>query len=43
LFLTFAAGSSKVSRFSHRVEMTDSYWSGYLRKMSLVTMIASCT
>ena len=38
-----ASGSSKVSRFSHRVEMMLSYLLGYLRKMSLITTMASCT
>ena len=39
----FASGSSSVSRFSQRVPMIDSYRLGNLRKMSLMTMTASCT
>jgi hypothetical protein len=37
-----ASGSSKVSRFSQRVAMIDSYLFGYFRKMSLITTMASC-
>ena len=38
-----ASGSSRVSRFSHRVEMMLSYLFGYFLKMSLMTMTASWT
>ncbi len=37
-----ASGSSKVSRFSQRVAMIDSNLFGYLRKMSMITTMASC-
>jgi len=36
-----ASGSSRVSRFSQRVAMIDSYLFGYFLKMSLMTTIAS--
>ena len=39
----FASGSSSVSRFSQSVPMIDSYRLGNLRKMSLITITASCT
>ena len=38
-----ASGSSSVSSESHSTPMTPSYWFGYLRKMSLITTMASCT
>lgn len=41
LYTNLASGSSKVSRFSQRVAMMDSYLFGYLRKMSLMTTMAS--
>mmetsp|Transcript_47213 Transcript_47213/g.111330 ORF Transcript_47213/g.111330 Transcript_47213/m.111330 type:complete len:216 (+) Transcript_47213:587-1234(+) len=38
-----ASGSSSESKFSHSTAITLSYWLGYLRKMSLMTTIDSCT
>jgi hypothetical protein len=43
MIAAFASGSSNRSRFSHRMGMIFSYWSGNLRKMSLMTTMASCT
>ena len=43
IMAALASGSSSESRFSHRVEMMDSYWLGYLRKMLRMTTVASWT
>lgn len=43
MIAAFASGSSNRSRFSHRMGMIFSYRSGNLRKMSLMTTMASCT
>jgi hypothetical protein len=38
-----ASGSSRVSKFSQSVEIILSYLLGYLRNISLITTMASCT
>jgi hypothetical protein len=43
IIAAFASGSSSTSRCSHSTPMTDSYWFGYRRKMSLMTTTASWT
>ena len=35
------SGSSRLSRFSHNVEMMDSYCPGYFRRISRLTTVAS--
>ena len=41
IMLALASGSSRVSKFSHRVAMMLSYLLGYFRNMSLMTTTAS--
>ena len=43
MIAALASGSSKISRLSHRIGIIFSYLSGYLRKISLITTMASCT
>jgi hypothetical protein len=43
IIAAFASGSSSESKFSHSVEMMDSYWLGYFRKILRITTVASCT